>query len=51
MNKYLEIGIPNATQDEQNEFVKIAQQADKSKFELCKSIEAIDAVIKSLVNN
>ena len=50
MNKYLEIGIPNATQDEQNEFVKIAQQADKSKFELRKSIDAIDAVIKSLIN-
>ena len=28
----------------------IYQQADKSKFELSKSIEAIDAVIKSLIN-
>lgn len=51
MSKYLEIGIPNATQDEQNEFVRIAEQADKSKFELRKSIEAIDAVIKSLINS
>ena len=32
MSKYLEIGIPNATQDEQNEFVRIAEQADKSKY-------------------
>ena len=37
--------------DEQNKFVAIAEQADKSKFELHKSIEAIDAVIKSLINN
>ena len=51
MSKYLEIGIPNATQDEQNDFVRIAEQADKSKFELRKSIEAIDAVIKSLINS
>lgn len=32
MSKYLEIGIPNATQDEQYEFVRIAEQADKSKY-------------------
>ena len=50
MSKYLEIGIPNASEDEQHKFVLIAQQADKSKFELRKSIEAIDAVIKSLIN-
>ena len=37
--------------DKQNEFVMVAQQADKSKFELRKSIEAIDAVIKSLINS
>ena len=35
---------------EQEEFVAIVDQADKSKFELRKSIEAIDAVIKSLIN-
>ena len=35
----------------QNKFVAISQQADKSKFELRKSIEAIDQVIKSLINN
>ena len=32
-------------------FVEIAEQADKSKFELRKSIESIDAVIKSLINS
>ena len=51
MSKYLEIGIPNASEDEQHKFVLIAQQADKSKFELRKSIEAIDKVIKSLINS
>lgn len=50
MSKYLEIGIPNASDEEQTAFVAIAEQADKSKFELRKSIEAIDAVIKSLIN-
>ena len=44
----LEIPIPPVNQ--QMEFVKIAEQADKSKFELRKSIDAIDAVIKSLIN-
>lgn len=32
MSKYLEIGIPNADEDEQKQFVSIAEQADKSKF-------------------
>ena len=36
---------------EQMKFVSIARQADKSKFELRKSTEAIDRVIKSLINN
>ena len=36
---------------EQMKFVSIARQADKSKFELRKSIEAIDQVIKSLIND
>jgi type I restriction enzyme M protein len=35
---------------EQMKFVSIARQADKSEFELRKSIEAIDQVIKSLIN-
>ena len=34
----------------QSKFVAIAEQADKSKFELKKAIEAIDKVIKSLIN-
>ena len=35
----------------QEEFASIYNQADKSGFELRKSIEAIDQVIKSLINN
>ena len=50
MSKYLEIGIPNASDEDQKVFVTIAEQADKSEFELRKSIEAIDQVIKSLIN-
>ena len=34
----------------QEEFATIVHQADKSKFELKKAIEAIDQVIKSLIN-
>jgi len=48
---YLEnfmVGHPSI--EEQNRFENIYKQADKSKFELRKSIEAIDAVIKSLIN-
>ena len=37
MSKYLEIGIPNASDEEQKEFVAIAEQADKSKFSGLKS--------------
>lgn len=37
--------------EKQEEFLAIYQQADKSGFELRKSIEAIDAVIKSLINS
>ena len=44
----IEIYLPSF--DEQLSFSKICKQADKSKFELRKSIEAIDAVIKSLIN-
>ena len=35
----------------QKQFVFVAEQADKSKFELGKSVEAIDKVIKSLINS
>ena len=51
MGKYQEIGVPNASDEQQKAFVSIAEQADKSEFELRKSIEAIDQVIKSLINN
>lgn len=37
--------------DEQEAFLKIYQQADKSKFELKQCIGNIDKVIKSLINN
>jgi type I restriction enzyme S subunit len=43
--------IPVPPIEKQKEFVSIYRQADKSKFELRKSIEAIDKVIKSLINN
>ena len=36
--------------EEQMKFVAIAEQADKSKFELRESIKSIDKVIKSLIN-
>jgi type I restriction enzyme S subunit len=35
----------------QKEYISILNQADKSEFELRKSIDAIDAVIKSLINS
>ena len=49
MSKYLEIGIPNATTEQQNAFIQIAEQADKSKFELRQAIDKIDKVMKSLL--
>ena len=49
--KYLKmIKLTTATVDEQKTFLDIAHQADKSEFELRKSIESIDVVIKSLIN-
>ena len=45
----LDIAIPPLSLQEQ--FENIYHQADKSKFELRKSIEAIDQVIKSLIND
>ena len=43
------IQIPASTMDEQQKFVAIAQQADKSKFELRQAIDKIDKVMKSLL--
>ena len=45
------IMVPYPPMSLQEEFSLIAYQADKSGFELRKSIEAIDQVIKSLINN
>ena len=45
----LDIAIPPLSLQEQ--FENIYHQADKSEFELRKSIDAIDQVIKSLINN
>lgn len=45
------VKVPVPQIDKQKLFVSISEQADKSKFELRKSIEAIDRVIKSLINN
>ena len=42
--------FPCPSYAKQIEFSKMAKQADKSVFEIKKSIDAIDAVIKSLIN-
>ena len=47
----LNLWIKIPSMEEQNRFGSIVEQADKSEFELRKSIEAIDQVIKSLINN
>lgn len=44
------IQVPLPSKDRQKQFVAIVEQSDKSVFEIKKSIEAIDAVIKSLIN-
>lgn len=44
------IHIAVAPPELKSHFVEIARQADKSKFELKRAIEAIDKVIKSLIN-
>ena len=49
--QYDSMPIPVPSMAKQIEFVAITKQADKSKFELRKSIDAIDQVIKSLINN
>lgn len=50
--KYIKmISLTKASLEEQSQFLSIAHQADKSGFELRKSIEAIDKVIKSLINS
>ena len=44
------IQVPLPSKDRQRQFVAFVKQSDKSVFEIKKSIEAIDAVIKSLIN-
>lgn len=51
MSKLRELPICMPPEVVQEQFVTIAQQADKSEFELRKSIDAIDAVIMSLINS
>ena len=46
--KKIKVTLPDI--ELQELFVAIAEQADKSKFELKRAIEAIDKVIKSLIN-
>lgn len=50
MSKYLEIGIPNADEDEQKQFVSIAEQADKSKLVGHCSMNAMNVEISKLIN-
>lgn len=51
MDQYWQIPIADVSVERQNEFEAIYHQADKSEYELRKSIESIDAVIKSLINS
>lgn len=51
MDRYWQIPIADVSIELQKEFESIYRQADKSGFELRKSIEAIDQVIKSLINS
>ena len=44
------VTVPIPPKEIQQHFISIVKQADKSKFELKKAIEAIDKVIKSLIN-
>ncbi len=49
--KLKEIPVILPSKEKQMEFVSFTEQAKQSKAELLKTIEAIDAVIKSLINN
>ena len=50
MDRYWQIPIADVSIERQKEFETIYRQADKSVFELRKSVDAIDKVIKSLIN-
>lgn len=49
VKNFSDIRVFIPSHDQQREFTSLARQADKSKFELRKSIAAIDTVIKSLI--
>ena len=49
-DSYAKIKMPDANIEEQLKFISIAHQSDKSISELRKSVDAIDKVIKSLIN-
>lgn len=49
-DSYTKIKMPDANIEDQLSFVNIANQSDKSISELRKSVDAIDKVIKSLIN-
>lgn len=46
MSKYLEIGIPNASDDEQKKFVAIAKQADKSKSYVRIALKNLESILE-----
>ena len=50
MDQYWQIPIAVVSIEQQTAFEDIYRQADKSGFELRKSVDAIDKVIKSLIN-
>ena len=45
MSKYLEIGIPNASDDEQKKFVAIVKQADKSKSYVRIALKNLESIL------
>jgi len=49
LTKYYEVEIPVPPMKKQLEFVRIAEQAEQTKASLNKGIEAIEAVIRSLI--
>ena len=51
MDQYWQIPIADVSSEQIERFVSIYHQADKSGFELRKSIKLIDKVIKTLINN
>ena len=49
MDKYWDIPIADASPEQQEQFVCLYKQADKSKFELKQAIEKIDKVMRSML--